>query len=280
MSLRGKHLFITTVVLPLVGLISAIALFTAYGISFLEIGLLVSFYLLGAFGVEVGFHRYFAHKAFKTSPKVAYLLGVLGSLNFYGTALGWAGSHRAHHKWVDTDKDPHSPKTGIFHAWIGWFFTSEHIDVSGWRKISSDLFKDPIVRRLRDEYIIWGCLGLILPALITAFVTWSVYGLLSGFVYCGLFRMFLVSHNVYLTNILGHSLWWGSRPYETEGTSVNNALLAIPSLGLSWHNNHHAQPSAAVLNHKWYQLDILGLPIYLMDKLGIIWDVKYPKQCQ
>jgi stearoyl-CoA desaturase (delta-9 desaturase) len=75
-------------------------------------------------------------------------------------------------------------------------------------------------------------------------------------------------------NSLGHTK--GRRTYETRDSSQNLASLAPISVGGSWHNNHHWQPSLAHNRHRFWQVDITGAVISLLDRVGLVSDVRYP----
>jgi len=106
-------------------------------------------------------------------------------------------------------------------------------------------------------YYLWAMAGFVLPALAVSLATRSSRGLFLGFLWGGLVRIFLVNHIVWSINSVCHT--FGSRPYPTRDESRNNALLSLPSLGFSWHNNHHAFPGSAINSHHWWQLDLCGM---------------------
>jgi stearoyl-CoA desaturase (Delta-9 desaturase) len=258
-----------TIVLPFFGVLVAACLTWNQGAGAAEIASCLIMYVLTFIGVEVGFHRHFAHHSFRAVRPVRIVLAGLGSMALQGSVLWWAGVHRVHHAAADHSGDPHSPIEGLLHAHVGWLF--RNIDPPGWRRRASNLFRDSVVRTATRSYYLWALAGFALPALAVALAKHSWQGLLLGFLWGGLVRIFLVNHFVWSINSVCHR--FGSRPYTTKDESRNNALLCLPSLGFSWHNNHHAFPGSALNSHRWWQLDPCGLLILCLQWLGLVWNV-------
>jgi stearoyl-CoA desaturase (delta-9 desaturase) len=227
-------------------------------------------FVLSLVGVEAGYHRHFAHKSFKTTRGVRLLLAGLGSTAFQGSVLWWVGVHRIHHKHADRPGDPHSPFEGLVHAHVGWLF--KNLFPVGWQRRARDLYRDEVVRTATRRHYTWAVGGLLAPALLVGLLSQSWHGVLMGFLWGGLVRVFLVNHVVWSINSICHS--FGSRPYATRDRSRNNALLSLPSLGFSWHNNHHAFPGSAINAHRWWQFDFCGLVILALSATGLAWDVR------
>ena len=265
--------FITalTICLPLFGVLMAASLLVRGDrAGWSALASCAIMFVLSLVGVEAGFHRHFAHKSFKATRTVRLILAGLGSTAFQGSVLWWVAIHRIHHRNADRSGDPHSPMEGFVHAHVGWLF--KNLFPPNWRRRSLDLFRDDVVRTATRRHYVWGVGGLIAPALLVGLSTWSVHGLVMGFLWGGLVRVFLVNHVVWSINSICHS--FGSRPYGTRDTSRNNALLSLPSLGFSWHNNHHAFPASAINSHKWWQFDFCGVVILALSAMGQAWDVR------
>jgi stearoyl-CoA desaturase (delta-9 desaturase) len=261
---------IFTICLPLLGVVAA-ALFTwQQGAGAAELTSCAVMFVLTFIGIEVGFHRHFSHHSFKAVRAVRVLLAGLGSMALQGSVVWWAGVHRVHHGNTDRPEDPHSPLDGLFHAHVGWLF--KNLDPPNWRRRAADLFRDDVARTATRMYYLWAMAGFVLPALAVSLATRSSRGLFLGFLWGGLVRIFLVNHIVWSINSVCHT--FGSRPYPTRDESRNNALLSLPSLGFSWHNNHHAFPGSAINSHHWWQLDLCGLLILFLGSLGLTWDVR------
>ncbi|ACR10999.1 stearoyl-CoA 9-desaturase [Teredinibacter turnerae T7901] len=272
-----------TIIVPLLGLVAALYLAYQNGISQLDIALLVGMYLLTNLGIEMGYHRLFAHRTFKTFGFVHYLLMVFGQMAGEGGVIYWVATHRRHHIHSDTALDPHSPHTchtgaepeelnlrrGLLHAHLGWMVNDK---VTNSALFTEDLTRDPLTKAINDLYFPILILGLIIPAAIGGIVTNSWYGALTGFLWGGLVRMFFVTHSTWLNGSFAHR--YGSKPFETGDHSANNFWCAIPTFGASWQNNHHAFPLSAMLGLKWWQIDIAWYFIWVFEKLGLAWSVR------
>ncbi len=270
-----------TVGIPAVGALAAVALAIVHGIGRLEIGLLAVMYLVTALGVEAGLHRFFSHQAFKAGPVVTALFAIFGSMAAQGPILFWAATHRMHHAFTDQEGDPHSPRLhgehlggrlrGIWHAHVGWLFTLRR---QNWSQFTPDLLRDRWVVRLNRLYFLWIALGLALPTLAGWLIGGTGYAALTGFLWGGLLRIFLVDQATWAINSFAHS--FGPRPNRTRDHSRNVFWLALPAVGGGWHNNHHAFPALARTSQRFWQLDLSGGLIELLAVFGLVWDVRRP----
>lgn len=239
------------------------------------------FVLTAAIGVEIGYHRLFAHHAFDTGPIVRSVFAVLGSMAGQGSVVFWAGVHRVHHAHTDTVGDPHSPHLhqggfwgklgGIWHAHVGWLFTGQDYNACG---NAGNLLRDPVVYGVSRRYIQWVLVGLAIPTLIGALIERSAFGALQGLLWGGFVRTFAGQHFVWGVNSIGHVL--GPRGFASQDHSRNSRLLALPSFGGSLHNNHHAFPSAASTSRYWWELDPSGWIIHLLVALKLASNPKRP----
>jgi stearoyl-CoA desaturase (delta-9 desaturase) len=245
------------------------------------IGIFLSFFVLIGLGITAGFHRHFTHRSFKAKPAVRVALAVLGCMAGQGPVVFWVALHRMHHEYADKEGDPHSPNlagssvlqkaAGLWHAYLGW--TIKH-EVPNANFYARDILRDPLIMAVNRQYYLWILIGLLLPAAIGGAITHNMAGAIDGFVWGGLVRMFAV-HNI---------IWWitsfahvfGRRDFESRDRSTNSGWIALPTLGESWHNNHHAFPAAAILWFRWWQVDIAGGTIRLLEILGLAWDVRRP----
>jgi stearoyl-CoA desaturase (delta-9 desaturase) len=244
----------------------------------MEIGLLVGMYLATVWGVEVGLHRHYSHRAFKAHWTVRGALGILGSMAAQGPVLFWVSIHRRHHAHSDRPGDPHSPYydgegrplgPSLLHAHVGWLFETDGADLASY---APDVLRDRLAFALHRTYPVWVVAGLALPAAIGGAITGTWLGALSGFLWGGLVRVLLVHHATWAVNSLCHTV--GDREHATRDHSTNNLWLILPSLGGSWHNNHHAYPSAAINTTHWWQADPSGWTINLLGRLGLVWDIR------
>lgn len=233
----------------------------------------VLFYALRMVGITAFYHRYFAHKSFKTGRITQFVFALIGSAATQRGPLWWASHHRHHHYYSDTDEDVHSPKKGVFWSHMGWFLSDKHF------KTRLDLipdfarFKELIVLDRFDllvplacmafMYLLGATLNYFFPALGTSGAQMLVWGYVISTV--------ALLHATLCINSLAHRV--GSRRFQTADTSRNNLLLAIITFGEGWHNNHHRFPNSARQGLKWWELDISYYLIKLMEKIGLVWNV-------
>jgi stearoyl-CoA desaturase (delta-9 desaturase) len=141
-----------------------------------------------------------------------------------------------------------------------------------------DLKKDRLITTMSALFPLWVLLGLLIPALLGGLLTWSWTGVLLGFIWGGLVRIFLVHHVTWSINSVCHI--WGSRPFNSHDESRNNPIFGVLGLGEGWHNNHHAFPTSARHGLKWWQLDISYIIILAMSKVGLASDIRVPSQAR
>jgi len=245
-----------------------------------DIVLFAVMYLITSLGVEAGLHRYFTHRSFDAREPVKVLLGVAGSMAAQGPIVFWVANHRIHHAFADTDRDPHSPRPqgpgirgrakGLWHGHAGWLFTVKKTE---WNRHTRDWLADRRVMTINARYFSLVVLGIVLPGVLGGLVTQSVHGLVGGILWGGFARIFALDHATWSVNSLGHTI--GNREFQLRDDSRNIGVLAPPTLGGSWHNNHHARPSLAQTRRHWWQLDLAGDFIRLLDWVGLVSNVRY-----
>lgn len=275
------------IVLPFIGLITAMVLLWGRGIGWTEVGLFLGMYILTGFGITVGFHRLFSHRSFETSRIVQGIFGILGSMAVQGSLLTWVAYHRRHHQHSDKEKDPHSPLhsgrgflgllRGLWHAHLGWMFRADPVDMARYVK---DLRQSAFVRWVSHLFPLWAVIGLLIPTVLGAILGGGWMGALLGLVWGGLVRIFLVHHVTWSINSVCHI--WGRQPYPAANdNSKNNFLFGILGLGEGWHNNHHAFPTSARHGLRWWQIDFSYMVIRVMAWCRLVWKVRIPsKQAQ
>ena len=217
-------------------------------------------------GVFSGYHRYFAHRSYKTHPWFESVLAVLGCLANQGGLLWWVSEHRHHHRTADTDADFHSPRDGFWHSHMGWLLRDDIDDRIKWDLIP-DLVRPHLLWVERNDLRI----KLAYAAALALMFGWT--GVLTYWVV----PMVWCWHTSLATNSFCHA--FGSHraecPPKGSCEARNNALVALLNLGEGWHNNHHVHPSYAHHGfHRWYELDVVYVFLLGLEKLGIIWDVK------
>ena len=286
-SLASQVVTLLAVVVPPLGLLSAMGLLWGVAFHLLDLILLVSLYTIVAFGTTIGFHRYFTHKGFETSAPVKAILAILGCMTMQGPLTQWVTDHRKHHALSDKDGDPHSPHVGhgegvlgavkgFVHAHVGWLFTLKGMERG--REYGKDLYDDRLVRTIDRLYLLWVVLTLAIPFGIGYLVGGSVGRGFEAMVWGGLLRIFLYQHATFSVNSICHM--FGRQHYRSRDEARNNWLVALLVFGEGWHNNHHAFPSSARHGLGRFQFDVSWWVIRGMEKLGLVWNVRRPTGAQ
>ncbi|MBI2376859.1 MAG: acyl-CoA desaturase [Deltaproteobacteria bacterium] len=221
-------------------------------------------YVVGMFGITAGFHRYFAHRAFKTSRAFQLVLALLGTITVQKGVLWWASHHRIHHRYSDTDKDIHSPvRKGFWWAHVGWFVNRRY-DETEWDKIR-DFAKYPELVWLNKYF-------LVVQTAVA--IAWLVFAGLPGLVWGFFVGTVVLWHGTFTINSLTHL--FGTRRYETTDDSRNHWFFALITLGEGWHNNHHYYQSTANQGFFWWELDVSYYMLKVLSVFGIVWDLRNP----
>jgi stearoyl-CoA desaturase (delta-9 desaturase) len=282
-SLGVRLVTLVAIVVPFLGLVAAPVLLWGWGFHWADLGLLLGLYLLTGLGITVGYHRLFTHRSFETYTWIKVLFATFGAMAFQGPLLKWVAMHRRHHQHSDTPDDPHSPHhhghgilgtlRGAWHSHVGWLFDADPLDLG---RYVPDLRKSPALRVVSALFPLWVTLGLILPAVLGGLLTWSWRGAITGLIWGGLLRIFLVHHVTWSVNSACHL--WGRRPFRSPDESRNNALFGILALGEGWHNTHHAFPTSARHGLRWWQIDVSYWVIRGLALLRLAWDVRLPSR--
>ncbi|GAC1470213.1 MAG: acyl-CoA desaturase [Chloroflexota bacterium] len=246
-----KAITLATVTIPFLATIVAIVELWQRAVGPIDIALLIGLYFVTGFGITVGFHRFATHRSFQSHPIVEFVLLAIGSMAVEGPVLQWVATHWKHHRLADKPGDPHSPLEGLAHAHIGWMFTSE---AAVPERDAKHLLKDHVAVLVSRTFPLWVAVGLIVPFLIDG---WR--GLLWG----GLVRIFITHHITWSVNSICHQ--FGRRSFDTPDQSHNQWVVGVFGLGEGWHNNHHAFPESAFHGLKWYEIDLSGYLIRLLE---------------
>lgn len=222
------------------------------------------FYSVRVFGLTAGFHRYFAHRSFKTGRVFQFLLAVMGTSALQRGPIWWAGHHRHHHRHSDDELDVHSPiMDTLWHSHVGWIFTDQWAHTP-WEDMK-DFARYPELRFLEKHH--W------LPGIGVAVLCWLIGGW-SGLVWGFFLGTVAVYHVTFFVNSLCHL--WGTRRYKTNDFSRNNALVALLTFGEGWHNNHHYYQSSANQGFRWWEFDLTFLILRVLSWFGVVWDLRTP----
>lgn len=249
------------------------AIFT--GVSLAAVVVCMSLYFIRMFAITAFYHRYFAHKSFRTSRGWQFFFAALGNSAAQRGPLWWAAHHRKHHKHSDSHEDLHSPVAhGFWFSHVGWFtcnegFSTDHEAVKDWAQY-------PELRWLNR-------FDMVAPAIL-AMMTWVLGAVLEAhqpqwgtngaqmFVWGFCISTVLLFHGTFTINSLGHV--WGRRRFKTRDQSRNNLLLALLTLGEGWHNNHHRFAASARQGFYWWEIDLTYYLLLGLRQLGIVTDLK------
>lgn len=216
--------------------------------------------------ITAGYHRLYAHRTYRVRRPVEWLMMFFGTLATEGSVLRWSHDHRLHHKHVDTELDPYSAPKGFWYSHMLWMFEKNE-------PMNERYLKDLIQNKalvFQDKYYGWVMAAVnIFAVLMLGLITGDYIG---AFVIGFLLRLFIVHHSTWFINSLCHI--WGSQPYSTEHTAVNNFILAILTYGEGYHNYHHTFAGDYRNGVRWYQFDPAKYLIWIMSKVGLAWDLK------
>jgi stearoyl-CoA desaturase (delta-9 desaturase) len=280
MSKVEKTANLGAVVLPFLATLAAIVLLWNSWVSATDLAIAAVMYLLTAIGITVGFHRLLTHRSFQTSKPLEYLFAVLGSMAVQGPVISWVADHRKHHAHTDAEGDPHSPHVGhdggvqgilagLWHAHSGWLMSTQ--GRADWKRYAADLYEDRGMRAIGRRFVPLVIVSLALPALAGYLLSGTLAGAATGLLWGGLVRIFFVHHVTWSVNSVCH--FFGTRRFETDDRSTNVFWLALPSLGESWHHNHHAFPRSATHGLRGWEIDPSALIIKAMERVGLAWNV-------
>jgi stearoyl-CoA desaturase (Delta-9 desaturase) len=270
---------VVALVLPIAAIVLATVLLWGRLVNWIDVTLLVVGYAATCLGITVGFHRLLTHRAFQTYPAVRYGLAILGTLAVEGSVIKWVSDHRKHHDFADEEGDPHSPHEagpgvlgglkGLWHAHVGWLFNT--VGRADRRRYAADLLKDRGMRVIDAAEKPLIVASLAIPFLLGLLVKGTLTGALLTLVWGGLARIFFLHHATFSINSICH--FFGRRRFATADRSTNVAWLSLPTFGESWHNNHHAFPTSAFHGLRRRELDLGGIFIRTLERLGLAWRV-------
>lgn len=280
----NRSIMLTAIVAPFVGFLAAIYYCWTIGwMGWPFLILMVAAWCVSGMGVTIGFHRLLTHGAFETYRPLRALWMMFGALSVEGSPLVWCAVHRKHHAMSDKIGDPHSPNLhgkglwngikGFVYGHCGWLLTT-YWSKPDLKRYVPDLLKDKFLVAVDRVYYLWVLASLAIPAGIGALITLSWQGAFLGLLWGGLVRIFMGHHITWSINSVCHV--FGGRPYDSADKSTNNLICAVLGFGEGWHNNHHAFPTSARHGLHWWQLDTSWITILVMQKLGLVWNVKVP----
>lgn len=247
----------------------------------IDLGIALVMYLACGFGVTVGYHRLLTHGSFETKPWLRYTFAILGSMSVQGAVIHWVADHRKHHAFSDQEGDPHSPHLhggegftgalkGLFHAHVGWLW--EYHATSDYKRYARDLYEDPTMRRIHKAFPLLLLASFAIPFVAGFILTgFTLNGGLTAMFWGGLVRITLQQHVTWSVNSICH--FFGTQRFDVDDHATNVWWIAVPSLGESWHHNHHAFPRSAEHGMKKSEVDLSSGLIRLLEKTGLAWNV-------
>jgi stearoyl-CoA desaturase (delta-9 desaturase) len=279
MSRAHKISNLVGVVLPFVAFVLAVVLLWNKLVDWSDLAVLAIMYVLTGYGVTLGFHRLLTHRSFQTFKPVEYTLAAIGSMAVQGPVMTWVADHRKHHAHTDKDGDPHSPHghgggikgaaAGLWYAHMGWLF--DRAGMAPPERYAKDLYEDPGMRTIQRTFWVWVLAGFALPFLLGWAIGGTVADGLTGALWGGAVRIFLLHHVTWSINSVCH--FFGTRRFAVDDHSTNVFWLSVLSFGESWHHNHHAFPRSAVHGLKRWEVDPTAYAIKAMKRLHLAWNV-------
>ncbi|ESQ51721.1 hypothetical protein EUTSA_v10016982mg [Eutrema salsugineum] len=227
-------------------------------------------YTIGGLGITVSYHRNLAHRSFKVPKWLEYLFAYCALLAIQGDPIDWVSTHRYHHQFTDSERDPHSPKEGFWFSHLLWIYDSAYLVEKCGRRTNVDDLKRQWFYRFLQKTVLFHILGLGILLFYLGGMSFVTWGMGVGAA--------LEVHVTCLINSLCHI--WGTRTWKTNDTSRNVWWLSVFSFGESWHNNHHAFESSARQGLEWWQIDISWYIVRFLEIIGLAYDVKLPTESQ
>lgn len=251
------------------------ALFT--GATLFDWMVCLALYVIRMFWITGGYHRYFAHRSYKTSRWFQFVIAFMAQTSAQKGALWWASHHRVHHRTSDTYDDPHSMKHyGFWYSHVGWIIGPDYKETD--YKLIGDFSKYPELVWLNKNYLV--------PPFILAIAVMALGGIVNGgsilemfstagfsTLFIGFFLSTVITyHGTFSINSIMHK--FGKQRYKSDDESKNSLWLALLTLGEGWHNNHHYYESSARQGFFWWEIDITYYILRVFAFFGLIWDLR------
>jgi stearoyl-CoA desaturase (delta-9 desaturase) len=245
------------------------------GFSWIAVAVAAALYLIRMFAITGWYHRYFAHRTFKTGRAMQFLFALIGNSATQRGALHWAAHHRHHHRFSDQPEDRHSPRQhGFWVSHMLWFSTKENSTAK--THLMKDFSRYPELLFLdRFDFLAPLALGALTLSLGFFLHRWAP-GLHTNGMQMMIWGFFVSTvalyHGTFFINSLAHIL--GRARFDTADDSKNSLILSLITLGEGWHNNHHHYPNAVRQGFFWWEIDVSYYLLWGLSKLGLVWDLK------
>jgi fatty-acid desaturase len=238
------------------------------------LALFLVFYLWHGMGITIGYHRLLSHRAFRCKSFFEYFWVIGAYLAFQGSPIWWAAIHRAHHRYSDTNLDPHTPRKGLPYALLGWLFDSSYLPHLNLAVHCKDLVKNDFYKALEPRRIIHPNALNLIANLAYRFLLWRLFG------WTVLWANVAASIGVFMMpqflNIACHLPKLGYKNFPTNDDSVNVWWVSVLALGDGWHNNHHAFPGSSRGGVRSHEFDISWQMIRLGKLCGFVSEANEP----
>jgi stearoyl-CoA desaturase (delta-9 desaturase) len=230
----------------------------AIGVAF------ILYWITTGWGISIGFHRMATHRSFETPKLLEYFFVLCGTLACQGGPLDWIGLHRIHHKYSDTQQDPHDSNRGFWWSHMGWMLC-QHPANENIPRYTKDYADDPFYQFCQKYFVYMQiALGLLLYYLGGwSFVIWGIF-----------VRLTFVFHCTWFVNSATHK--FGYQSHESDDNSKNCWWVALLTFGEGWHNNHHAYQYSARHGLQWWEIDITWITINILKVFGLVRNIKLP----
>jgi len=250
---------------PLIGLYGALTT----PLQFNTFVLAMLGYLTAGLGITVGYHRLFAHRAFSCHWPTRLLILLCGTSAFQGSCLWWARDHRAHHRFVDSEKDPYNSRKGFFWAHMGWLLVKQNKAAVG-KADCADLEADPLLAWQEKYFLVLSSsLAIFLPVCIAG-LGWGDWR--GGFFYAAVLRSVLVMQSTFCVNSLAHYV--GDYTFSDKHTPRDSPWVSFVTFGEGYHNFHHEFPYDFRNGVHWYAYDPSKWTIWFLNLFGLTYDLK------
>lgn len=287
-GVNQKRIYVSYVTTFIIFHAAALLVFVPWFFSWLGVATFVfGVWIFGAVGIPICYHRLLTHRSFKTPKWFERILVVVALCCGQETPARWVAWHRLHHNESDHREDPHSPLVSFLWSHFQWlvYENKNTSKISNYHKYARDILNDPFYMWLEKHPLagvsIFAAHGILfylfayLAAAVFMGFGMPAFQLASSlFVWGVVARVVAVWHNTWSVNSLAHM--FGYRNYETDDHSRNNWFVALISMGEGWHNNHHADQSAATVQHKWWEIDANYYIIKLWSWLGLASNIVPP----
>lgn len=231
------------------------------------------FYQMSGLGITAGCHRLWAHRAYKARLPLRIFLAFIQTMAFQNHIYEWSRDHRVHHKYSETDADPHNANRGFFFAHVGWLLVRKHPEViKKGRQISlDDIMQDPVVRFQKKYYLPLVLLCCFVIPTLVPHLLWNE-SLYNAFYICALFRYAFTLNMTWLVNSAAH--FWGRHPYDKEISPAENSFTIVGAIGEGFHNYHHVFPWDYSASELGWRFNLTTIFINSMAAIGLAYDLK------